>query len=151
MNEANSALDRRTKTVLGIDDSGEMQMILQATICAVGYNYVGARTGADAMARISGPQRFDVILLDVQLPDTDGFQLCTKIRTQANARKVPVIFLTVRNTVADVKNCTAAGGDAFIVKPFNAKTLIRYLDHWSTREAGAAGVPDKATATATGR
>jgi len=153
MNQPAAPVDRRSKTILGIDDSWEMQTILHATITGAGFSYAGANSGAEGIDIIAAREPFSVILLDVQMPDLDGYEVCKQIRATPKGRRVPIIFLTVNNTVGDVEKCKAAGGNAFIVKPFNAKTLIRHLDHWSAqiikppmRAEGAAPPPLKAGA-----
>jgi CheY-like chemotaxis protein len=132
MAQQNPAIDRRSRSILGVDDSWEMQAILHAAISGAGYTYVAANSGDDALSIIAAREPFSVILLDVQMPGMDGFEVCKKIRALAKGRRVAIIFLTVNNTVADVEKCKAAGGNSFIVKPVNAKTLIRHLDHWSS-------------------
>lgn len=138
MNDRKPEFDRRAKTILGVDDSAEMQAILHAMITGAGYPFTAAQDGAEALAQIAAREAFSVILLDVQMPGMDGFDLCREIRKQPRGRSVPIIFLTVRNTTADVEKCKAAGGNAFIVKPFNSKTLIRHLDHWSQQSVAKA-------------
>jgi CheY-like chemotaxis protein len=135
MNERKQEFDRRSKTILGVDDSVEMQAILHAMITGAGFAFTAAQDGPEALAQIAAREPFSVILLDVQMPGMDGFELCQQIRKQPKGRSVPIIFLTVRNTTADVEKCKAAGGNAFIVKPFNSKTLVRHLDHWSQQSA----------------
>ena len=138
MNDRKPEIERRSKTILGVDDSPEMQAILHAMITGAGYAFTAAQDGAEALAQIAARELFSVILLDVQMPGMDGFELCREIRKLPKGRSVPIIFLTVRNTTADVEKCKAAGGNAFIVKPFNSKTLIRHLDHWSQQSVAKA-------------
>lgn len=138
MNDRKPELERRSKTILGVDDSAEMQAILHAMITGAGYAFAAAQDGPEALAQIAAREPFSVILLDVQMPGMDGFELCREIRKLPKGRSVPIIFLTVRNTTADVEKCKAAGGNAFIVKPFNSKTLIRHLDHWSQQAVAKA-------------
>ena len=135
MTQPAPTIDRRSKTILGIYDSWEMQTILHATISGAGFTYAGANGGVEALSIIAAREPFSVILLDVQMPEMDGYEVCRQIRAVPKGRRVPIIFLTVNNTVGDVEKCKAAGGHAFIVKPFNAKTLIRHLDHWSAQMA----------------
>ena len=131
MNQSNPTIDRRSKTILGVDDSPEIQMILHAMVTGADYPFVAASDATEALTQIAGRSPFSVILLDVQMPGMDGFELCRQIRALPKGKNVPIIFLTVRNTATDIEKCKAAGGNAFIVKPFNAKTLVRHLDHWS--------------------
>jgi CheY-like chemotaxis protein len=135
MSEQKSEIDRRSKTILGVDDSPEMQAILHAMITGAGYAFAVAQDSTEALAQIAARAPFNVILLDVQMPGMDGFELCRQIRKLPRGKSVPIIFLTVRNTSADVEKCKGAGANAFIVKPFNSKTLIRHLDHWSQQSA----------------
>lgn len=126
---------RQSKSILGIDDSPELQSILHGAIRKAGFGYVAAHSGAEALEIIAARQPFSVILLDVQMPSTDGFEVCRQIRSMPKGRRVPIIFLTVHNTVGDLERSQSVGGNAFIVKPFDSKTLIRHLDYWSTRDA----------------
>jgi DNA-binding response OmpR family regulator len=55
---------------------------------------------------------------------------------------VPIIFLTFNNTMADIDNCKAAGGDAFVVKPFTGKVLLQHIEHWLSRAAPLPSAPE---------
>jgi two-component system, sensor histidine kinase and response regulator len=136
MTQPVQALDRSSKIVLGIDDSPEMQKLLQAIICHAGYVYVGASGGNSALAEITARNPFSAILLDVEMPGIDGFATCTRIRKHTKGETVPVAFLTFYNKVTDFEKCKAAGGNDFIVKPFTGKTLIERLDRWSSQLIG---------------
>jgi CheY-like chemotaxis protein len=127
------ALDRRSKTILGIDDSWEMQAIVHATVTKAGYHFVAAEDSAEAMAIIAARESFAVMLLDVQLPDMDGYELCRKIRRTPKGMRAPIIFLTVNNTLGDLEKCQSAGGNGFIVKPVSARELLRHVDYWAVR------------------
>ena len=74
-----------------------------------------AETGSEALKRLN-EHRIDLILLDVMLPDTDGFNLCQEIREISD---VPIIFLTARTTDIDKLTGFSMGGDDYITKPFN--------------------------------
>ncbi len=133
MTEPTQLLDRSSKIILGVDDSREMQKLLQAIICHAGYTYVGVGSGRNALEEITARNPFDAILLDVEMPRMDGFTACAQIRNHFKGKTVPIIFLTFHNTVTDFEKCKAAGGNDFIVKPFTGKTLIERLDRWSSK------------------
>jgi two-component system sensor histidine kinase/response regulator len=133
MNQPTQPLDRSSKIILGVDDSREMQVLLQAIICHAGYVYVGVSSGNSALAEITARNPFDVVLLDVEMPGMDGFAACARIRKHSKGKTVPIIFLTFHNTETDVENCQTAGGNDFIKKPFTGKTLIERLDRWSSQ------------------
>ncbi len=127
--------NRRSKIILGIDDSRSMQVLLQGIICSAGFSYVGVSNGNDAMAEIAARNPFDVILLDVELPGIKGFDLCKRIRKHPKGKNVPIVFLTIHNTETDVEISKSVGANTFIIKPFTGKTLLQHLDYWSSRPA----------------
>lgn len=128
-------LARRTKTILGVDDSREIQKLLQAILCSAGYTYVGASSSDHALAEIVSRNPFDVILLDVEMPGMNGFDACERIRKHPKSATVPIIFLTFHNTNTDVEKCKAVGGNDFIVKPFMGKTLLQHVDRWALQSS----------------
>ena len=128
--QPNVPLDRRKKTILGVDDSDEIQTLLHAIISHAGYGYVSASNASRAMVEIVNRNAFDAILLDVEMPGLDGFTLCSDIRKHPKGKTVPIIFLTFHHRESDVEKCKAVGGNTFIVKPFTGKTLLQHLDHW---------------------
>lgn len=79
------------------------------------YKAVPVHNAATAMEKIKG-ETFDLIILDVNLPDEDGFELCKKIKA---AQDIPVVFLTARDLEADVMEGFDLGADDYITKPFN--------------------------------
>ena len=118
--------DRRAKTIFAVDDSSEMQPILQAALKGAGYAIVSNLSAAECLASLK-ERRADGFLLDIQMPGMDGLELCRAIRKMGGYKETPIIFLTVNNTHADIKSCIEAGGNDYIVKPVNAKTLVQRL------------------------
>jgi CheY-like chemotaxis protein len=78
-----------------------------------------------------------LILLDIEMPELDGFETCSQIRSKPNLRNTPVVFLTARKSADDVKNCLAVGGNDFIVKPFDLAKLLDRIRHWTGRRIAA--------------
>ena len=85
-----------------------------------GYETVAPENFSDVIDRIKAEQPH-LILLDIKLPGTSGFSLCTEIRTFS---EVPIIFVTSCNTDMDELNSIMLGGDAFITKPYNTAILL---------------------------
>jgi two-component system, OmpR family, response regulator len=127
---------RSGKTVLGVDDQPENLIMLEALIEARGYSFFGASSGADclSLAMRVNPK---VILLDVQMPQMDGFETCRRLRGMFLLKTVPVAFLTARKSPEDVRTGLAAGGNDFIVKPFDAERLLARVDYWMGRRISA--------------
>lgn len=116
--------------IVGVDDSREMLDLLKTLICNEGYRFVGANS-AQQCFRLVGDLQPDLILLDIQMPEIDGFELCRRIRKIEAWRSIPIAFLTARRTAEDVKAGIAAGGNDFITKPFDAKTLLGRIARWA--------------------
>lgn len=117
------------KTIIGIDDQVENLMILEGLIERQGYSFFGASSGAEG---ISLAQRVDpkLILLDVQMPDMDGYETCRRLRALYRLKTVPIAFLTARKAADDVRLGLHAGGNDFIVKPFDPEKLIARVVYW---------------------
>lgn len=128
--------DADTKIVFGVDDAPENLFLLQATVEAGGYLFFGAKNGIECLSLLTrvSPQ---VILLDIEMPELDGFETCRLIRVTTEGRDVPVAFLTARKTIDDVKKCLEVGGDDFILKPFDPVKLLERIKYWSGRRAGS--------------
>ncbi len=106
----------RLQKILIVDDEPGIVKMLETMLRKEGYTSISnAFTGQEATEKISRNQ-FDLIVLDVMLPDTDGFQLCQEIRQHTN---VPILFLTARSGDLDKLTGLGIGGDDYITKPFN--------------------------------
>ena len=114
---------------MAVDDSPDVLAILNAIIGEQGYRFVCARLG-DQCLRLVQEMRPDLIFLDVNLPDIDGFELCRRIRSMPHHAKAPIVFLTSRHTSEDVKAAIQGGGNDFIAKPFDAKTITSRINRW---------------------
>lgn len=130
----------QSKIVLGVDDAPENLFMLQAAIKHAGYTFLGAKSGMECLSLVSRviPR---LILLDIEMPDMDGYETCRKLRQYPELRHVPIAFLTARKTPADVTAGMQAGGNDFIVKPFDHQKLIERVRHWTTRSVGRGRLP----------
>lgn len=107
--------------VLVVEDSREVQAQIRAAL-GKRYTLVEALSLADALVSLQS-QTFDLVLLDVMLPDGDGFQLCSRIRTHEATASLPVMFLTGKAGVADKVMAFSLGADDYVVKPFEPLEL----------------------------
>jgi two-component system, OmpR family, response regulator len=107
--------------VLVVDDEPNIRELVEVALKFHGCSVVTAATGHEALrqAEASGP---DLIVLDVMLPDMDGFEVCRRLRALGN--EVPVIFLTARDTSSDTVTGLAIGGDDYVTKPFSVEALV---------------------------
>ena len=122
--------------VLVVDDEPNIRELVHVALRFHGCQVTLAATGKEALA-LAASERPDLIVLDVMLPDTDGFEVCRRLR--ADGDEVPVIFLTARDTTSDTITGLTIGGDDYISKPFSVDALVarvRAVLRRTTRQAG---------------
>jgi two-component system, OmpR family, response regulator len=106
--------------LLVVDDEPFLRDAVAASLRFLGFDVTTADTGAGAL-RMARDRRFDLVVLDVMLPDTDGFEVVARLRRDGS--RVPVIFLTARDTQADKVTGLTLGGDDYLTKPFGLEEL----------------------------
>ena len=124
--------------VLVVDDEVNIAELISMALRYEGWAITTAHTGTKAV-REAKDHRPDAIVLDVMLPDIDGFEVLRRIR--ANQPDVPVLFLTARDAVEDRVAGLTAGGDDYVTKPFSIEELVARL-RGLMRRAGARRVED---------
>ena len=125
--------------VLVVDDEPSIRELVQVALKFHGCMVTVGASGKEALQRATSDQP-DLIILDVMLPDIDGFEVCRRLRAQAN--DVPVIFLTARDTTSDTVTGLALGGDDYITKPFSVEALVarvRAVLRRTTRQSTLSG------------
>lgn len=109
--------------VLVVDDEAANRELLVELLGARGLEVFTAEDGAAALQRFA-EHRPDLVLLDVQMPKLDGFEVCRRLKADADTRLVPVVFLTGLSASEDRVRGIAAGGDDFLIKPLEQATLL---------------------------
>ncbi|CAL9549575.1 response regulator transcription factor [Streptomyces sp. enrichment culture] len=116
--------------LLVVEDDTTLRELLSASLRLVGFEVRAVTTGAEAMAAVRHEPP-DLIVLDVMLPDVDGFEVVRRLRGPlapagplTPAGPPPVLFLTARDATEDRISGLAAGGDDYVTKPFNLEELI---------------------------
>ena len=108
--------------LLVVEDESHLAAGLKLNFSLEGYTVDVAATGRDAARLLASPTAYAAIILDVMLPDLDGFALCRKIRAAGNY--TPVIMLTARDSSEDRVEGLEAGADDYLVKPFHLDELL---------------------------
>ena len=106
--------------LLVVDDERFLREAIAASLRYLGFTVTTAATGGDALRLVRG-HPFDLVVLDVILPDVDGFEVVRRVR--GDGVQVPVIFLTARDARADKVKGLTLGGDDYITKPFGLDEL----------------------------
>jgi two-component system OmpR family response regulator len=110
-----------SRRVLVVEDEANIRDLIQTALRFHGFETCTARTGGEALREARG-RRPDLVLLDVMLPDIDGFEVCRRLR--AGGDQVPVIFLTARDAPSDTVTGLTLGGDDYVTKPFSIDALV---------------------------
>ena len=105
-------------TILIVDDEEDIRELLEYNLNQNGYNTVTATDGMDALIKINS--KIDLVLLDVMMPNLDGYQTCQKIAT----KNIPIIFLTAKDTENNEIQGFQSGCDDYIVKPISIKKIL---------------------------
>lgn len=111
-----------TPRVLVVDDEENIRFLVESGLQLAGMETLGAANGRDGLAAALGDFRPDLIILDVMMPELDGFQVLARLRE--GGVRTPVIFLTARDSVDDRVQGLSVGGDDYVVKPFAIAELI---------------------------
>ncbi|MEZ0064210.1 two-component system OmpR family response regulator [Streptacidiphilus sp. MAP12-20] len=130
-------MDTAEASLLVVDDEPNIRELLSASLRFAGFRVASAATGAEAVAAVAR-SRPDLVVLDVMLPDADGFSLVRRLRDDSERDKIPVIFLTAKDGVDDKINGLTAGGDDYVTKPFSLEELIARIRAILRRTGGPA-------------
>jgi two-component system, OmpR family, response regulator len=133
--------------VLVVDDEPNIRELVQVALNFHGFAVTTGATGEDAL-QLTEAFRPDLIVLDVLLPDIDGFEVCRRLRSVAN--DVPVIFLTARDATADTVTGLTIGGDDYITKPFSVEALVARARAVLRRSANRRGLAGAGAADVSG-
>ncbi|MCL4263309.1 MAG: response regulator transcription factor [Anaerolineae bacterium] len=109
-----------SKRILLVDDEPAITSALTVILQRAGYDTAVAATGADALTHFAAPP--DLVILDIMLPDMDGYQVCRAIRQHPTY--VPILMLTARDTLPDKVLGLELGADAYLTKPFAPGELL---------------------------
>ena len=112
-----------TPAILLVDDEPNIVMSLEFLMRKNGYQVGIARNGSEALAAIDATP-YNLVLLDVMMPDVDGYQVCRHIRESPARAATKVIFLSAKSQATDVAQGYAAGADLYIPKPFSTRQLM---------------------------
>jgi two-component system, sensor histidine kinase and response regulator len=120
----------RSGRVLVVDDSEMNRAVAREMLTELGIDVVEVANGADAIARVER-ERFDLILMDCQMPIMDGYEATARIRhIEGGARRTPIVALTAHATSTAREVSLAAGMDDYLVKPVTIDALSLVLDRW---------------------
>ncbi len=116
-------IEKPTGTILIVDDISKNIQVLGNILRQEGYGLAYATSGQQALEVVK-TDRFDLILLDIMMPQMDGFEVCRRLKSDTGTADIPVIFLTAKTGTEDVVEGLTLGGVDYVTKPFNPKELL---------------------------
>lgn len=108
--------------ILIVDDEKDIVEFIQYNLEAEGYQVITAYNGKEALEAIK--EKPDLVVLDVMMPDIDGYEVCSKIRTKEKYNNIPILFLTAKSGEQDEIHGLDIGADDYISKPVSVKKLF---------------------------
>lgn len=109
--------------VLIVDDEPNILMSLDFLMRKEGYDVLVARNGTEALESLA-QQQPDLVILDIMMPDVDGYEICQHIRSTPEHEHCKVIFISAKSKESDIQKGYEIGADFYITKPFSNKTLV---------------------------
>jgi twitching motility two-component system response regulator PilG len=117
----------KKKRILIVEDEESLLKLETILLTVKGYEVSGASTGTTALEKLSG-ETFDLILLDIMLPDIDGYEICRRIKEHPRHASTPVVMLTAKKSAEDQERGTTCGADAYLTKPFKSAMIIEVIE-----------------------
>ncbi|MEY2962814.1 MAG: hypothetical protein RL754_75 [Bacteroidota bacterium] len=116
------------KRILIVDDEPNIVMSLEYLMRSKGLDVSIARNGTEALEALK-KNSFDLVLLDITMPDVNGYEICTRIKSNEQWKSTHVVFLSAKSKQSDIEKGMSLGASDYIVKPFSTRQLsLRVLD-----------------------
>ncbi|WHZ25210.1 MAG: Chemotaxis regulator - transmits chemoreceptor signals to flagellar motor components CheY [Nitrospira sp.] len=115
------------KTALIVDDSPTMRQMVAFTLTNAGFTVVEAQDGRDAVNKVAGGGKMDVVVTDLNMPEMDGIALIKELRKLSAFRFTPILMLTTESAAEKKQAGKEAGATGWIVKPFNPEILLKTI------------------------
>ena len=112
---------------LVVDDSKEVRELLADHLTQLGFQVEQAGSGFEALAKIQGTPPFSVVLLDWTMPEMDGLEVLRRARADERQAEVPVVMVATDGELPFVDDAFAAGANEYLVKPFDAQSVLEKL------------------------
>jgi len=116
-----------SKQILVVDDEPYMVKLLEYNLRKDGYKVITAYNGYEALQKVEQTKP-DLIIADVKMPQMDGYELCRRLRSNAETKSIPFIFLTAKGQISERIEGLKKGADDYITKPFNPKELLARIE-----------------------
>jgi len=120
-----------SKKVLVVDDEFTIRELVELTL-SPDYEVIKAENGEEALEKAKDT---DLIVLDIMMPNIDGYEVCRKLKSNTDTKDIPVIMLTAKHNTDDLKTAIQADVDEYITKPFEPELLKKRVDAYLSGDA----------------
>jgi two-component system, cell cycle response regulator DivK len=120
-----------TARILCVEDNPQNMRLVRKILCNAGYEIIEAETGLIALD-MAAQHKPDLILMDVNLPDIDGLEATSRLKTDDTLRHIPIIALTANAMHGDRERCLQAGCSGYVPKPITKSELLNTVAHFLT-------------------
>jgi twitching motility two-component system response regulator PilG len=120
------------KKILIVEDEESLLKLESILLTSKGFEVKGVTNGRAALEEIQKSHP-DLVLLDIMLPEMDGFEVCKKIKDDPQTREIPVIMLTAKKTREDMEKGKEVGADCYITKPFKSAMVIETIQRYISK------------------
>jgi len=126
----------KPKKILVVDDEERVREMLGFRLRLFGYEVVQAANGREAIEAATR-EKPDLVLLDVMMPELDGFQVCSRLKQDEATRSIPVVILTAKAEAKDVTRAVNSGAVDYVVKPYDPQVLQQKVARSLGKAAGS--------------
>jgi two-component system, cell cycle response regulator DivK len=116
-----------TKRILLVEDTEDNRQIVRDLVTSAGYELLEAADGSEGLF-LAEREKPDLILMDIQLPRMDGYEVTRRIKANPELKHIPIIAVTSYALSGDEEKTRAAGCDGYIAKPFSPRELLKKID-----------------------
>jgi len=116
------------RRALVVDDAADIRLLADLVLSMAGFTVTAAPSGGDALALLAADELPDIVLLDVQMPDLDGWETLARLRSDPRTAALPVVLCTVKGRPEDTLRGWTLGCDGYMGKPFDITGLVGELN-----------------------
>ncbi len=117
-----------SKNILSVDDSSSMRQIIKSCLGKVGYTVSEASDGLEGLEKINAGEKYDLLIVDVNMPNMDGITFVKEVRKNGNYKTIPIIMLTTESQAEKKADGAIAGATGWVVKPFQPDEFIKVVE-----------------------
>jgi CheY-like chemotaxis protein len=110
-----------------VDDAPDIRLLADLVLSMAGFRVTAASSGSEALRALRGAELPDIVLLDVQMPDVDGWETLSRLRGDPRTAELPVVLCTVKGLPEDTLRGWSLGCDGYLGKPFDIARLVEEL------------------------